>query len=166
MLDIIRNSDGSVTIREVNVSRETLADFMEKYDGTTEYNGIVADCQKWFYGSLVKAAWCSTFLCYAMNQLGILKKNLSDKHENVFYLYTDLKKHCKEVTAKEAKRGDIVVLNFSPPFAWNSNKHVTVLASPIDGSGLASCIGGNQSDRICTKLYSVGDIVGIFRPNA
>lgn len=165
MLEVIHNTDGSVTIKEKNVSRETLADFMERYEGTTEYNGVVADCQKWFYGSVVEAAWCATFLCYALHQLGILEKNLSEKHENVFYLYNDLKSHCTEVSAKEAQRGDIVVLNFSKPFAWNSSKHVAVLAAPINGSGLTSLIGGNQSDSVCKKMYSVGDIVGIFRPN-
>lgn len=165
-LKVTNNADGSITISEVkdNVSRETLADWMEPYIGTYEYNGIVAECQEWFYGHVSKTAWCATFLSFALYNLGILEKNLSKKQENVYYMYADLAKHCQPVSIQDTKRGDIVVLNFSETFSWNSNKHITVAYLDYNGSGLLDCVGGNQSDMVCRKMYAVDDVIAVFRP--
>ena len=165
MLKVINNPDGSVTIKEVsNVSRETLADFMERYEGTHEYNGIVAECQKWYYGSLVKASWCATWVSYSLAQMGLLASTMGSKHENVYNMYLELSKRSMGVSVAEIKRGDIIILKFEQDFSWNTKKHVTVAAEDYNESGLLTCIGGNQDDSICTKVYSAGDIVAAFRP--
>ena len=59
-----------------------IVDFLARYEGAKEYNGIVGAIQTWYYGSLVKAPWCATCMSWVFNKLGIQV----DKAENVYTL--------------------------------------------------------------------------------
>lgn len=146
----------------------TLADVMEHYEGTKEYDGIVATVQKWYYGSLVKAPWCATFLCWCLAQMGLRDYTLGGKTDNVFTLYHMLEKSvkagtCEKVQLVSMRRGDIVIFKWENDFHETSSKHVGVIA--YDDTHAAYTIGGNQDNCICTKPYAYSNIVGIYRPH-
>ena len=151
------------------VSVITGTDVLENYIGTTEYNGIVAKIQKWYYGRLVKAPWCATCASWVLDQL---KKNgvsmldtLKCKDENVYNMYKKLLQSKTEVNG-DIKRGDIIILCFDNKFNTTASKHVTFAYKDTPStSKTVSCLGGNQCDKICVKDYNRSNIVGIFRPD-
>lgn len=153
----------------MNSSYFTVTDVFEKYVGTREYDGIVAVIQKWFYGSLVKAAWCATSMCWCLAQLGLRAYTIDGKYENVYNLFTALtqgvkKGKCDIVTnVNQLKRGDIIVLNYSGNFTTTSSKHVTSFVR-MENNQLV-CLGGNQNDGINYRKYNSENIVGMFRPH-
>ena len=59
---------------------------MAQYVGTVEYEGIVKTIQEWYYGSLVKAAWCATAISYFADRNGLPVT----KAENVLNLLNNL----------------------------------------------------------------------------
>lgn len=154
-----------------------LADAMIPYEGVPEYTGIVADIQKWYYGSLVKAPWCATAVSYFANLAGWLEA-IGGKAENVNIMRENCRKNPlglyynrEEVrNGLDIKKGDILF------FLWNardikslmtntSSKHVGVAKCDVSGkSEMIECIGGNQDDKICTKLYSRYDLYAVYRP--
>lgn len=148
----------------------TLADVMEKYGGTQEYDGAVGECQKWFYGTLVEEPWCATWLCWCLTQLGLRNYTIKTKTDNVFVLFGLLndsvnRGSCKRImNPEDMKRGDIVILNFSEMFSTTANKHVTVYTGK-DTSSKFEGIGGNQDDSVCKKYYDISNIYAIFRPD-
>lgn len=161
-----RNPDKTVQ----NKDYITIADVFEKYEGTVEYTGIVKNMQEWFYGSLVKSAWCATSLCWCLAQLGLLKYTIGKKkrvYENVYHLTLALiSGSCDYVEyPTELKRGDIVTLNFSGKFSPVSSKHITVVYKDYEGDGQIVCIGGNQGDKIQVSTYDARYIIHAFRPH-
>lgn len=154
----------------VNNEYITLADVYEKYNGTVEYEGIIKNMQEWFYGSMVKSAWCATSLCWCLAQLGLLNYTIGKKqaaYENVYHLTLALiSGTCDYIGYPEdLKRGDIVAFNFSGNFSPVSNKHITVVYKDYEGDGNLWCIGGNQSDKIQVTAYNARYIVHAFRPH-
>lgn len=158
-----------------NVSRETnkptLADWFEKYDGTKEYDGIVETIQKWYYGKLVKASWCATSLSYALSRLGIMKYTIGSKQENVKLLYDALKNtgtaSVVDITGT-LKRGDIVIFKWESGglFTTTCKKHVAVVQKDsFSHEGTVTVIGGNQDNKICSKVYTKASIYAVFRPD-
>lgn len=143
----------------------TVVDVFERYKGTKEYDGVVAVIQKWYYGSMVKAAWCATSMSWALAQLGLLKKTLGKKQENVYLMEKALESAgCQEIEeADEAKRGDILILNFSSTWNSTASKHVTAFTGQREGD-LLYCIGGNQSDSIKVTGYNRKSVRSIWRP--
>lgn len=137
-----------------------------------EYEGIVGDIQRWFYNSkdVVKSAWCATSLCYFADRAGCLDR-IGGKHENVF----DMLRAC-EACAKEGK-GKFYSREHLPDkipqyaicfFLWSGNlmaqsssKHVCMAEYASSGSTIY-CIGGNQSDKICTKEYARDKLYAIY----
>lgn len=148
----------------------TLADVMEHYKGTREYDGVVAICQKWYYGSIYQAPWCATFLSWCLAQMGLLAITLDTKLENVYNCWNKLMNKTREgkvtliTSPSKTQRGDIVVFNWSETFNTTSSKHIAVATGLFDGNKI-EVIGGNQDDMICCKLYSMDKIVNVFRPN-
>lgn len=148
----------------------TLADVMSNYIGTKEYEGIVAVCQKWYYGSVYQAPWCATFLSWCLSQMGLLTATLDIKLENVYNCWNKLMNKTREgkvtliSSPSQAKRGDIVVFNWDKTFNTVSSKHIAV-ATGLFKDNKIEVIGGNQDDMICCKLYSMDKIVNVFRPN-
>lgn len=152
-------------------AKRTLADCFEEYEGTKEYNGVVAHIQRWYYGSLVKAAWCATAVSFFADQLGLDIQ----KAENVRVLMENADKSCQRIYNRELgdptdfkiKRGDILF------FLWEgdrmttaSSKHVGIAYydCPANDSMVVT-IGGNQDDSICVKSYDKRKLYAVYRPN-
>lgn len=149
----------------------TLADVFERYEGVQEYQGIVAIIQKWYYGTLVKDAWCATALSWALDKMGLLSSGMK-KQENVYFLWNELMNQVRvghyTLISKTAdsRRGDIIILNFDKLNKWSPtcSKHVTVYTGDWR-NGMFVGIGGNQSNGFNATWYSTDCIVNIFRPD-
>lgn len=132
----------------------TLADAFEDYLGAREYEGIVANIQRWFYGSLVKAPWCATSVSYFAHQLCIDKQ--TGKFESVDAMKDYMvRQNMLDCTANYGggnympKRGDLVFHSSKKQFA--DCTHVSVVSSVNNSTGELIYVGGNQSDMICKK---------------
>ena len=148
----------------VNYGEQLLA-LMGPHLGTREYDGIVADIQKWYYGSLVKAAWCATCLSYFLDKSGL--KGV--KEENVFNLLTAARNSGRGEFilvgggTHDIHPGDIVFLLFSSrPMTTTSSKHVTVATGEQKPDTFVGR-GGNQNDSLCDKHFNKSDIYAIWR---
>lgn len=151
---------------------EKLYKLFKQFEGTKEYDGIVAQIQKWYYGSLVKASWCATAVSYFASQLGI-----PIKAENVNVLKTACDILAKGGIGKYYERrtsglpttihkGDILFWLWSGDIMTNtSSKHVGVCAADTSiQSAVVSCIGGNQDNSICVKNYDTRKLYAVYRP--
>lgn len=144
-----------------------ILDLFRAYEGAVEYDGIVAEIQKWYYGSLVRASWCATSVSYFAQKSG-----LTLKAENVKALLDQCKILSDTGTGKlytkaeipaEIKAGDILFWLWSGSvMETTSSKHVGVAASDTSSAAIP-CIGGNQSDSICTKTYSRDKLYAVYR---
>lgn len=157
------------------MSKPTLTDAFAPYIGTTEYNGIVATIQKWYYGSVVRGLWCATSMSYFANSLGLLD-NIGGKNENVYYMMRACETKGKgEFRYRNdipdgyvVERGTIIfLLTSDPPMTSTSRKHVTTAYEDFvwRGKGYVKCLGGNQSDQIRVSQYTQSNIYAIFRPD-
>lgn len=161
ILDILDNKQDKVD----------LAGEFYKYNGVKEYTGIVADIQKWFYGTMVYASWCATSVSYFANKLGILDK-IGGRNENVYAMLLACKASAdagkgtfydKQHLPTIIKRNDILFFEWDDkPMGITSNKHVGVCFEDTT-LDLVKTIGGNQSDSICVKNYKKSDIYAIYR---
>ena len=151
---------------------EKLYKLFKQFEGTKEYDGIVAQIQKWYYGSLVKASWCATAVSYFASQLGI-----PIKAENVNVLKTACDILAKGGIGKYYERrtsglpttihkGDILFWLWSGDIMTNtSSKHVGVCAADTSiQSAVVPCIGGNQDNSICVKNYDTRKLYAVYRP--
>lgn len=160
---------------------KTITDLFQPYIGTVEYNGIVADIQRWFYNTkdVVHASWCATSVSFFANQAGILDQ-LGGKNENVYHMmlatekanaasHKGVFKYRKSLTNGEVvKRGTIIfMLRSSAPMKETSSKHVTTAYEDFvyHGSGYFKALGGNQSDSIRVSQYSQTTIYAVFNPD-
>ena len=145
----------------------TIVKEFEKYIGTVEYNGIIADIQIWYYGSLVKDAWCATSTSYFANKAGILDQ-LGGKNEGVYEMMnacralhkTDGRFWDYPNIPRDLKKDDIIF------FKRSGMSHVAHLwcDQTYTGTGMINVIGGNQSDMICKKDYKQIGIQAVYRP--
>ena len=149
------------------VMSTTIVDEFLKYIGVHEYDGIVATIQKWYYGSLVRDAWCATSTSYFANVAGILDQ-LGGKHEGV----SEMMNACRRLhkndgkffeypsIPRDLKKHDIIF------FKRNGASHVAHLwkDSTYTGNGVINVLGGNQSDMICKKDYKQQNIQAVYRP--
>lgn len=134
---------------------KNLADEFIKHLGAKEYTGIVETIQKWYYGSLVKDAWCATSLSYFANIC-----NLSDqvgKHENVDKMKDYMAKLGKIKMSQSyggsyiPKKGDVVF--FSKANAYGDCTHVGAVIE-VKGDTLY-WVGGNTSDAIAKRSNNI-----------
>lgn len=145
-----------------------IVDFLARYKGAKEYEGVVATIQKWYYGSLVKAPWCATCMSWVFNQLGIPV----DKAENVYTLM----RNCQYAATQghgtfygrselpELKKGDVCFLLFTgTTMTTTSKKHVTAFIARPSAERIR-CIGGNQSDKIQVTDYASSTLYAVYRP--
>lgn len=145
-----------------------IVDFLARYKGAKEYEGVVATIQKWYYGSLVKAPWCATCMSWVFNQLGIPV----DKAENVYTLM----RNCQYAATQghgtfygrselpELKKGDVCFLLFTgTTMTTASKKHVTAFIARPSAERIR-CIGGNQSDKIQVTDYASSTLYAVYRP--
>ena len=162
---IVDTDTGTCVPYDTSTYGVRLLSLMETHLGTREYDGIAATIQKWYYGSLVKAAWCATCLSYFLDQAGI--KGV--KEENVFNLLTAARNSGKGKVILVGGRtddifpGDIVFLLFSNrPMTTTSSKHVTVATGEQKLDTFVGR-GGNQNDSLCDKHFNKSDIYAIWR---
>ena len=143
-----------------------MVEILAEHRGDTEYNGFCAVIQKWYYGSIVEAAWCATAISYLLNQIGIS----SHKQENVNSLRLSLKDDHYNGTYYEGKdipktiqKGDILFWLWSgDTMTDTSSKHVG-LAEYNTNTDTIYCIGGNQKNKICTLAYNRKNLYAIYR---
>lgn len=148
-------------------SMTTIVDEFNKYIGTVEYNGIVATIQTWYYGTLVKDAWCATSTSYFANVAGILDQ-LGGKNEGVYEMMnacralhkTDGRFWDYPNIPRDLKKHDIIF------FKRSGMSHVAHLwcDQTYTGTGTINVLGGNQSDMICKKDYKQIGIQAVYRP--
>ena len=146
--------NGKTIYSETNVSRETLADALEKYVGVKEYDGIVAEIQKWYYGYISKTPWCCTCVTYFANKLGLSAQ--IPKSENVDVLKNFMNfNHMLDCTINygggsyKAKRGDLIF--FSDRHIYEDCTHIGVIQNINHETGMVTWIGGNTNDAIKSK---------------
>lgn len=169
MSKYIIDTENGTCVPYENVSRGTLVEKFQPHRGVTEYNGVVADIQKWYYGSLVRAPWCATALSYFANELGILDQ-FGGKAENVYTMMTNCSQsnygnfYWKKNIPEQIKKGDVLFMLWdSGTMHPTSNKHVCVAEYDSKGTTIY-CIGGNQKDKICTLNYERKYVYALYRP--
>lgn len=148
--------DGDVVFNAESTGHKTdLAGMFEAYEGTKEYEGIVKVIQTWYYGDMVKAAWCATAVSYFAYICGL--SDLVGKYENVDYMKENLRSKGRlDCTANygggayKPKRNDLVF--FSKYNTYTDCTHVMVVQE-IKGDYVI-CIGGNTDDAITSKTYN------------
>lgn len=152
----------------------TITDAFTPYIGTTEYHGIVAKIQQWYYGCLIKDSWCATSVSYFANEVGILDQ-IGGKNENVCLMMRAAEKtgkgafyHKAELKKRRIRRGTILFMLWDGEMRPdNPSKHVTTAAEDFDytGRGYCKCLGGNQGDQIKIAQYSQAKIYAAFEPD-
>ena len=145
----------------------TIVDEFEKYIGVHEYDGIVATIQIWYYGTLVRDAWCATSTSYFANVAGVLDQ-LGGKQESVYTMMNNCRALHKNDgrfwdypnIPRNLKKHDVIF------FQRSGMSHVAHLwrDETYTGSGTISVLGGNQSDMICKKDYKQMGIQAVYRP--
>lgn len=152
---------------------EKLYKFFKQFEGIKEYDGIVAQIQKWYYGSLVKASWCATAVSYFASQLGI---PIKAENVNIMRTACDIlakggigEYYDRRTTGlpETVKKGDILFWLWSGDTMTNtSSKHVGVCAAEKVAiqSAVVPCIGGNQDNKICVKNYDTRKLYAVYRP--
>lgn len=145
-----------------------IADEFAMYRGATEYTGIVHVIQEWYYGSLVKSAWCATAMSYFANQCGLLAA-IGGKNENVYQMMNACKRansgtfYSKKNIPKQIYKGDILFwLWEGETMGVGSSKHVNI-AEYDSYNGNIFAIGGNQKDKICTLEYTRDKLYAVYR---
>lgn len=146
---------------------KTLIEAFSEYIGVREYDGIVAVIQKWYWGRLVKEAWCATSLSYFANECGILDQ-LGGKNAGVWEMMNACKaRHESDgrfvfwKDLDEIQTGDVIFMQ------RNGASHVTIATINIKYASCEKtipCLGGNQNDMICIKEYAMNKITAIYRP--
>lgn len=152
---------------------EKLYKLFKQFEGTKEYDGIVAQIQKWYYGSLVKSSWCATAVSYFMDQIGIPVKaeNVNEMRVKCYKLASiGTGQYWSRTTSglpATLRRGDILFWLWSGDGMSNtSSKHVGVCAAEkvTIQSAIVPCIGGNQDNKICVKNYDTRKLYAVYRP--
>lgn len=128
----------------------TIADLMGADIGSVEWDGVVGAIQTWYYGSYVKAAWCTTSMSYYAYKIGILG-NTWFKHENVDSSWNAVLAAFPDRCWRTANyggtntmpvRGDAIY--FSSQYTTADLTHVGVVSS-VSGTSI-SYISGNTSN--------------------
>lgn len=147
------------------VAHKSPLELMQADVGAKEWDATVTKIQTWYYGKMVKTAWCASSASYYLYVagLGIAKAC------NVYKLLQNCKDaKCCAVYAgdkipTEIKRGDILFwLWKGDTMTASSSKHVGFCAVTTKGDTI-SCTGGNQDDKICTKTYDRKYLYAIAR---
>lgn len=151
--------------------RSDIATEFAKYRGVTEYEGIVGQIQKWFYGYVSKTSWCATSLSYFAFVCGVLD-SFGGKHENVYNMMVACKAQAdkgkgtffdKYHIPETIERNDILFWLWDGKIMnTTSSKHVGV-AEYKSNTDKIFCIGGNQKDKICTLEYDKKFLYAVYR---
>lgn len=130
--------------------RQDIADVMETMLGAVEWDDNVKKIQGWYYGRLVKAAWCATCVSYCAAQCDVLGK-LGGKHESCSKWIKDLiALNLVDATprygggAYKAKRGDLLFIGGT----LASPDHIGAIAAIDHDTGVIKLVSGNSADSI------------------
>lgn len=145
-----------------------IASGFEVNDGVKEYEGIVATIQTWYYGHLVKSAWCATAMSFMMHSAGL--RGVREENVNLLRIACKAKAIAGEGKFYDRsklpltiRRGDVCFWLFDGSTMTNtSKKHVNVCTEDTDGQTIR-CIGGNQDDKICIKPYKRSQLYAVYR---
>lgn len=157
----IDTGTGEISVGGVVVYKDqrgkTIADYMEMYEGAKEWDNTVQAIQKWYYGKMVKDAWCCTGLSFFADMAGVGNQVL--KTENVDVLKNIMntlgKVDCTERYGGgnyKPKRGDIVFMSSKKQYA--DCTHVGVISSINLDTGVVTVISCNCNDAIMRKVYN------------
>lgn len=142
-------------VEMIKPKTKNLASEFMKHVGAKEYTGIVETIQKWYYGSLVKDAWCATSVSYFAEQCGLSEQ--IGKHENVDRMKEYMEKRGKIKMSPayggdyKPKKGDLVF--FSKGNTYKDCTHVGVVSGVKEDN--ITWVGGNTSDAIATKINNM-----------
>ena len=103
-------------------------------------------------------AWCCLFVRWCAEQAGLPFPATA----YVPYLEQWARDAGYVVPAAEVRRGDVVCLDFTPPFGDGSD-HVEIALGPADG-GWIPCVGGNTSDKSGGSVDNGGGVYANDRP--
>lgn len=145
----------------------TILEGFGQYEGTKEYDGIVAEIQTWFYGKMKRDAWCATSESYFANRAGVLDQ-LGGKNEGVREMYEACRKaHAGGRVYEYGRIPETIPEGAVLFFLRNGASHVTNAneTRKYDRYGYIACLGGNQDDAIKVKNYHMGNLEGIFIPD-
>lgn len=146
-----------------------IAELFQAHRGEKEYEGVVQKIQEWYYGSLVKASWCATAMSYFANQAGLLDA-IGGKNENVYQMFKACascgkgQMYYSSSIPDTILKGDILFWDWTGNgMSTTSSKHVNIAEITSFNGGNVFAIGGNQSDKICTKEYARADLYALYR---
>lgn len=134
-----------------------MADIMESMLGAVEYDETVTKIQTWFYGTLMKTAWCCTCVSYCAEKAGVAAQ--TGKYENV----DSMKEFMNSINrldctkrygggAYKPKRGDVVFMSIA--YSYADCTHVGVVAEVDNATGYLKVISGNSNDSIRYTEYN------------
>ena len=167
----IVDTDAGTVMPYNTIANNTGADMvraLQEHRGDREYEGFCRTVQEWFYGSVVKAAWCATTVSYLAFQAGLLQRKQG--LDNVFWLMEEfkglngIKGTFFGTPPQTIQKGDILFwLWEGDKMTSTSNKHVG-LAEYDSTTDKIYCIGGNQKNKVCTLEYDRKYLYAVFRP--
>lgn len=148
------------------IAHKSPVELMEQDYGAQEWDDTVEKIQKWYYnGKSYHVSWCASALSYYLYLAGLT----ISKACNVFKLMQNCKDsgigtfYDKDNLPDTIKRGDILFwLWKGDTMTAASSKHCGFCTISTEGEKIA-CIGGNQSDKICTKNYNREYLYAILR---
>lgn len=147
---------------------DTIADAMEAWAGAKEWDEKVTKIQTWFYGRLVKDAWCATGLSYF--SAAVEKEDQTGKFENVDLMKDHMNKLGRlDCTANygggayRPKRGDVVFMSSKHTYA--DCTHVGTVSAINHNTGevtICSCNDKNDSIGFQVRNYKTDRYVVAF----
>lgn len=143
---------------------QTIADYMATMEGAVEWDSTIGRIQNWYYGSYVKAAWCTTCLTYCAFQVGVQAQ--VPRNENVQKLYEDMRR-LNPGNVWEAKiggrlpvKGDVCffITRQSPTVLHHCGAVVSVAADGVTVSYISGNTGNPNggADGIFTHTTTIG----------
>lgn len=102
--------------------------------------------------------WCSIFVWWCARRSGVVYPDTA----YVPTLETWARSTGNTVTLSNIRKGDVVCLDFTPPFGDGSD-HVEIALGPPDG-GWVECVGGNTSNKAGESVDNGGGVYINRRP--
>lgn len=151
---------GGIGVRMVQI--------LQAHRGDTEYEGFCKNVQEWYYGYVVKTAWCATTISYLAEQTGLLSRK--ERQDNVYWLmetFRDLNGQrgtFYSTPPQTIQKGDILFWLWEGDKMTSSSKKHVGLAEYDSAAEKIYCIGGNQKNKVCTLEYDRKYLYAVFRP--
>lgn len=138
-------NDCTITaVYEVIPTKTRIDEVFRKYIGAVEWDATVGTFQRWYYGSYIKAAWCTTSLTYCANEANLGSQ--VPKNENVQALFNFMNARSKtwpaEVGGRLPNPGDILFFITSQS---STVLHHCGVVSAVNGTKI-TYISGNTTN--------------------